>query len=221
MNNKRKLRIGVDSGFSNNYKDFLETIFELEIIPFKTLLKTGENVSLLVFTGGSDVNPAYYNEDVGNKTYVDSNRDKEEFDVAHMYNHLPKLGICRGSQFLTVLAGGKLVQHVTGHCNGNHLIETSNNQTFEITSTHHQMMFPYVLPHTSYEIIAWADTFKSDTYLNGANQEINIPERFLEPEIVYYKGKRALAIQGHPEASNCPNGTKKYILKLIEQYLTK
>lgn len=221
MENKRKLKIGVDRGFSNAYKSFLEEIFEIEAVPFKNLLKTGENVSLLVFTGGEDVTPAYYNEDTGNKTNTNNLRDKEEFDIARMYSHLPKLGICRGSQFLTVLAGGKLIQHVNGHANGNHSIETSNRQIFEITSTHHQMMYPYILPYTSYEVIAWADTFKSDTYLDGANQEMDIPEMFLEPEIVYYKNKKALAIQGHPEASNCPNSTKKYILKLIEQYLTK
>jgi gamma-glutamyl-gamma-aminobutyrate hydrolase PuuD len=43
---------------------------------------------------------------------------RDSYESKYMYNRLstytPKLGICRGAQFLTY-AGGKLIQDVSGH----------------------------------------------------------------------------------------------------------
>lgn len=231
MGIKKKLTILVDSGFNKDYKSFLETMYELEVVTIKDYNKgvLTNNIDLLVFTGGADVNPAYYGENIGSNTNINTSRDEEEENLFYRFDYLPKLGICRGSQFLTALSGGKLVQHVSGHL-GNHDIHLKSSKshlingtgkfnTYNITSTHHQMMFPFNLKKENYRIIAWSKRFKSDTYLNGKDEEIKLPSDFVEPEIVYYNNSKSLCIQGHPEFESCPANTSSMILNLIDKLL--
>src|SRR5438309_1359385 len=63
----------------------------------------------------------------------------------------PMAGICRGSQFLNVMAGGRLCQHLDGHGSW-HDMETSDGRSFEVSSTHHQMM----LPPEGAKVIGWS-----------------------------------------------------------------
>lgn len=222
---KKKLVVGVDSGFNEDYKTFLEKKYEIETVSFGALSK-GENEKrpdLLLFTGGADVNPDLYGENVGKYTTVNAKRDELERRVFDLYYEIPKLGICRGSQALTVFNGGRLIQHVEGHTSS-HVMHTKTYEedyfnAFVITSTHHQMMFPFNMKKNNYDIIAWSKTFRSDTYLNGNNEEIELPTKFVEPEIVYYNNSNSLAIQGHPEFSSCDADTVQYCLQLIEDKL--
>src|SRR5258708_5997364 len=65
---------------------------------------------LILFAGGTDVNPKLYGEKQGTWTgRSDFQRDAFEQTVFEMYPDNPKLGICRGSQFVNVMNGGKLV----------------------------------------------------------------------------------------------------------------
>jgi len=175
-----------------------------------------DDLDLIVFTGGADVNPKYYSESLGKFTHKDDDRDRVDFDVYHIFRKtIPKLGICRGSQFLTVASGGSLIQHVNGHTQS-HQISTSSGSNYKITSTHHQMCYPYDIEH---KLIAWSTNFRSNTYLNGANQEKDLKADFLEPEIMYYPKTNSLGIQGHPEFSNCPKETSDYCARLINKLI--
>ena len=76
----------------------------------------------IVFTGGSDVDPALYGEQPHPTTQVKPERDAAELLLlrAALAADLPTLAICRGMQLLTVAYGGKLHQHlpdVLGHDN--------------------------------------------------------------------------------------------------------
>ena len=76
------------------------------------------------------------------------------------------------------MSGGKLIQHVTGH-NTTHNIEFVShfrNLELPITSSHHQMMFPYNMNSENYKIIAQSSYFKSNTYLDGNDKEIELPK---------------------------------------------
>ena len=138
------------------------------------------DADFVVFTGGADVNPAYYGESPQPYTVVDNKRDLNSLHVYMMAlgHNKPMVGICRGAQFLTVMAGGKLRQHVLGHC-GPHTITFDSGQVVKVASTHHQMMN---LESTLHVLIAWADI---------------VGEK--DPEIVYYPEINALACQPHPE----------------------
>ncbi|MBV1928772.1 MAG: gamma-glutamyl-gamma-aminobutyrate hydrolase family protein [Gammaproteobacteria bacterium] len=224
------MRVLVVERMGTLYENFLKKMYNVDTIeevvydhdnPDKIL--TGD---LVLLTGGADVNPRYYKESTGRFTHVNEKRCEREFGLLRrVKNSMPKLGICRGAQILTVYNGGALVQHVDGH-NGTHNIDTFENsfsqsdpQTYSMTSSHHQMMYPYRLPATYYKLVAWTRHFLSSTYLNGKNVEIKLPEHFLEPEIVYYKGKNSLCIQGHPEYTDMEKNSLNFVKSLIKKYL--
>jgi len=207
-----------DDASSLDYVSYLNEKYE--VIVHKTAdVKNVKDIDLVLFTGGEDVNPAYYNESVGKYTHINTNRDNKEMDTFYRFKgHSLLLGICRGSQLLTVLNGGKLIQHVEGHCK-DHDIILNRGLRYKITSSHHQMLYPFYLNEKDYELIAYSEYFQSRTYLNGDNEEIDLPKNFLEPEIVYYKNTNALCIQGHPEYSHCEKRTSSMCLNLIDKYL--
>ena len=157
------------------------------------------NVKLCVFTGGEDVHPSYYGEEQGDNTYTNISRDKFEkviFDTC-VKNDIPMVGICRGAQFLTVMNGGRLHQHVNNHTIG-HMIKTLDGKEFYVSSTHHQMMRPWLCKN--FEVLATANQWTGD-----------------DPEVVRYNTTRSLAIQYHPEFMGATSEGVVYASKLIEE----
>lgn len=225
MEDKKKLNVV----FANNkvdqaVLDYLSSIYDIKIVENYTKLdkKTLPLVDLIIFTGGEDVHPAMYGENLGKYTHTNESRDileRKAFDFQRSFhNKIPKLGICRGAQMLTVLSGGRLIQHVLNHNNSRHLIELRNGNHLEIPSDHHQMMFPYYLNSDKYELLGWSERFMSNIYFNGNNENIELPKGFLEPEIVYYKNTNSFCIQAHPEW-DINSSSSKYLLKQIDFYL--
>lgn len=67
----------------------------------------------IVFSGGEDVNPAWYGENVWNETvHVDTLRDSSDSLLARaaIASGKPVLAICRGAQLMNVVLGGSLYQ---------------------------------------------------------------------------------------------------------------
>ena len=222
----RKLVVGVSDGFDNSYKALLSKLGDITIVSFADLRKNpiDNSIDLLLFTGGADVNPAYYQENKGAHTFVDKKRDELEAIIFEKYYRVPKLGICRGSQFLTALSGGKLIQHVVNHTSS-HLATVklnandNNHYRINVTSTHHQMLYPFNLNKKRYVLIGWSTKFLSDVYLDGDNNQKELVSDFLEPEIVYYPDTKSLAIQGHPEFDSASAEFKDVTIRLIKKYL--
>lgn len=216
---KQPLNIVIaDDTSSLDYVSYLNEKYEVIVHKTKDV-KNPKDIDLVLFTGGEDVNPAHYNENIGKYTHINNNRDKKEIDTFYRFKGKSfLLGICRGNQLLTILSGGKLIQHVEGHCR-DHSMVLNNSLKYNITSSHHQMIYPFDLNEKDYELIAYSEYFQSNTYLNGDNEEIELPNNFLEPEIVYYKKTNALCIQGHPEWSHCEKRTSQMYLNLIDKYL--
>ena len=86
---------------------------------FITNIKLVDDITtadIVVFTGGEDVDPSLYNAEKHPKTYSNLARDLYEKEMFEKIKpHQLVIGICRGSQFLCVMNGGKLIQHVNGH----------------------------------------------------------------------------------------------------------
>ena len=207
-----------DDASSLDYVSYLNEKYKV-IVHKVNDVKNPKDIDLVLFTGGEDVNPAHYNENIGKYTHINSNRDKKEIDTFYRFKGKSfLLGICRGNQLLTILSGGKLIQHVEGHCR-DHSMVLNNSLKYNITSSHHQMIYPFDLNEKDYELIGYSEYFQSNTYLNGDNEEIELSNNFLEPEIVYYKKTNALCIQGHPEWNHCEKRTSNMCLNLIDKYL--
>jgi gamma-glutamyl-gamma-aminobutyrate hydrolase PuuD len=188
-----------------------------------TLTSNFKNADLIMFTGGEDVDPALYGESVGYRTYINPVRDAYEIEMFQEALRLKKkmIGICRGSQFLTVMAGGKLVQDVNNHgIAGTHEIYLPfEDDDISITSTHHQMLYPFDIDKKDYLILGYTKNPLSTSYLNGNNEEIKLPKDFVEPEIVLYKNINALAIQGHPEMMNQYSPSIKELKKMLINFM--
>lgn len=108
-------------------------------------LKEAQNnhdYNLVVFTGGSDVSPWLYGEK-NLASYTNENRDIREVLWYHRFLNTPKVGICRGGQFLFVMNGGKMEQHIEGHGASHQLkyeMWVPEGIGNSVTSTHHQHM---------------------------------------------------------------------------------
>ncbi len=182
------------------------------------------DVDLAVFGGGPDVGSRFYGGSGGTHTKVSNNRDTKDYSIYRTvtrYNLNTKLlGICRGAQFITAMMGGDIIQHVTNHTS-DHEIEFETGEIIKSTSTHHQMMYPYSMNRDRYNILAWSRYYKSTTYLDRYDEERDLHDNFLEPEIVKYNvdGRESLCIQGHPEMSRAEDVFKEKCLELIRKNL--
>ena len=158
-----------------------------------------KNADIVYFTGGEDVTPELYGCKKHHTTMNNIFRDNEERRIfEQIESHQIAIGTCRGNQFLTVMNGGLLVQNCNNHARwGTHEI-TNGIDRYQITSTHHQMAYPFYMDKSHYDILYWAEGL-SDIY-EGDKIDPSLIDK--EPEIIYYHvpGKpKCLGIQGHPE----------------------
>ncbi len=113
----------------------------------------------LLLSGGCDIDPSRYGEEINGAVHIDTERDIAEFALIDVFVKAgkPVMGICRGCQLTNVYFGGSLYQHLCNadsHVRGN--IDTdalpSHNVTacedsvlaslygtvFAVNSSHHQ-----------------------------------------------------------------------------------
>lgn len=117
--------------------------------------------------------------------------------------------------------GGKLIQDVKNHAiYGTHsIIDTTTKDVYEITSTHHQMQYPYRLPVDYYKVLMYS---KSQGFRH-VGLDLSEEQFFqlvnYEPEVVLYTSPnkpKCLAIQGHPEIMNPEAPIIKKLNEIIE-----
>ncbi len=74
-----------------------------------------ETVDGLLLSGGPDIDPAYFGQELHPSAKIDALRDKSEMMLvkAAVERCMPVLGICRGIQMLTVAMGGDLYQDMS------------------------------------------------------------------------------------------------------------
>jgi len=174
------------------------------------------DADFICFTGGADVDPALYGEKAIPGTHYDRNRDNRE---AVIYSDAlalgkPMTGICRGSQFLTVMNGGKLWQDVNNHAvhQGHSVMNLKNGEVIEnMTSTHHQQM----IPAKGAEVLAMASL---TTYKKRDGDEMHREKPDLDDvEVVWYPKTQSLCFQPHPEFAE--GECRDYFLNLVDEYI--
>lgn len=158
-----------------------------------------DDVDLVCFTGGADLNPRLYGQTMNPETFPDSQRDMEEVEAFHRYRDVPRIGICRGLQLLNVLHGGTLIQHVHNHNGvGNHEIVDVWGKKLQTSSVHHQMCVP---PTEDAQVLAWAE--------NRAFKNSN------DPEMIWYPKTNCFGVQGHPEWG--PDEFSDYFMIMLKE----
>ncbi len=116
------------------------------------LVQALDGVDGILLSGGPDVHPQRYGQQVDLAAHVkpDQPRDEMEFELVRqaLSHDMPLLGICRGMQVLNVAMGGSLIQDIPGHQAAIHSVFVSPGSKlgaiigaggyFRTNSRHHQ-----------------------------------------------------------------------------------
>ena len=163
-------------------------------------------------TGGGDVDPALYGEEIDGSYHIDPVRDTSDYHLAQQAIRLdvPLLAICRGEQVLNVALGGGLIQDINDYLEENDLSSPSENGVY-----HKNSDMPYHDIHQIDPDSKWLSDIVGGTTLTNAatyhHQAID-PDRIAPGltavawtddgiiEAVEYQANRfALGVQFHPE----------------------
>ncbi|MDM8520774.1 gamma-glutamyl-gamma-aminobutyrate hydrolase family protein [Anaerolineales bacterium HSG6] len=124
-----------------------------------------ERVDGLVFTGGGDIDPTYYNEtvQVDNLDDIQSDRDRVEIALMQMAiaKQKPFFGICRGMQIMNVATGGALWQDIPQQ-----KPDSLRHDYFRQTGQHFERDY---LAHT----VAFVDDSRIAAILQTNNMQVN------------------------------------------------
>jgi len=181
--------------------------------------KTIEEADLIVYGGGNDVSPSFYNQKpILQCGWPDKDRDNLEKQIFEKAVELgiPQMGICRGAQFLHVMCGGSLWQHVNNHTKSHMMFDITSNVLVYTSSTHHQMM----QFNEDMTLLACCDDdvatfFKDELQTIDYKKEHDVQ---LEVEVCSYEKYRTLCIQGHPEYG--PLEFTSWSLHLLKDWFT-
>lgn len=184
----------------------VQTLFysrDFEIIYESKAASLRKPPNLVVFTGGEDIDPSWYGEPKYFRTHSHYKRDQREMLYYESFLEVPKVGICRGGQFLNVMSGGSMWQHVAGHTDHHKMIDLLFTKSeLKVPSTHHQMM----LPSKDGFILAVAKVAKD--HVSCAKEPPDKPK--YDPEVVWYPKTNSLCYQSHPEY-NLPGNDNKHV----------
>lgn len=156
-----------------------------------------EKADLVVFTGGEDVNPALYGEEPHGTTRFNLQRDLDDIQAYKKCLELgiPMFGVCRGAQFLHVMNGGKLYQHVDGHYGDHNIWDLKTKRAIGKTSSvHHQACIPN--RDGGMEIIADTMGKSKERWKNKLEKSVGTNA---DVEAFFYRDTCCFGVQGHPE----------------------
>ena len=168
--------------------------------------------NLVQFCGGADISPSLYGQKTHKEVmYVNKARDELEIRMFKTcFKHgIPMAGICRGAQFLHVMSGGSLFQHVTNHGMPHYMYAW--NRRIKVTSTHHQMMADTEVG----EVVSTAGYISGSKFsvINGKT----LNSKTEDIEVMFHPNTNSLSFQPHPEHPNYPECTKFYF-ELLDHY---
>lgn len=180
------------------------------------------DANMLLLAGGADIGPELYGSPRSVTTWDSPVRDRIELNDVQfaLRQNMPIIGTCRGMQLITAVAGGKLVQDVTGHAGPHHIACTPDGDEFVVNSLHHQMCLPHGYV-SRFNALAWSGHRQSKHYMFDNDIDImfdmtknDIPEL----EAVFYPDINAFGVQWHPEMMqlDCP-ATDFYISCVAKQ----
>jgi len=167
----------------------------------------------LVMWGGTDINPRIYNQ--ANTLSQTPNNSRDMADMIAIReafsSNTPVVGVCRSSQLLCAMHGGKLWQHSQPH-RQDHSIQCADGSFFERADAgHHQISQP---DRTRSEVLAWNPSLTKVWYdAEKTTDVINCAE------VVWYPENCCIGIQPHPEWAQDNNDPfVKWINELLNKY---
>lgn len=206
---------------AENYLKYLKGLgAEIDVItPTEKKNIFPKEYDLLVLSGGKDVNPKRYNEEIKYESVeVDDERDELEFGLIEEFlrSGKPIFGICRGFQVLTVFFGGSLYQDL--EMEGFKAIHKGENGE----DNKHEVVFSGV----------FKEVFGSEGFVNSNHHQglKGFPEKLRDGEILAVsedhlveafisKKYKVLAVQWHPERHESEISQK--LLEIVNEVFGK
>ena len=209
-------KILVVDGFS--YANTVASLGEVTM-DITEFIENPDDFSLVMFTGGSDVSPELYG-DTSPKGFCGNNRPRDDNEIV-IFNHaldndIKITGICRGSQFINVMSGGKMMHHIENHnIGGVHPLVLSNPKiaTILVNSYHHQM----IIPPDNGHIIGWCGEKRSDIYVGDKDKLVKWDKP--ETEIILVPETKCCGVQYHPETMPKESNGFKFYQQLMTDFL--
>jgi hypothetical protein len=171
---------------------------------------------LVLFTGGADVSPELYKEEVHPRTGHFPKRDEVEglIYLGCYGADLKMAGICRGGQFLNVMNGGGMYQDIDNHTREHIALILETGRFIPVSSTHHQMM----IPGDGSVVKALAHESTRKEWMEGGDVITNTDEA-MDVEVVLYPESGCLCFQPHPEMFSQGHPCTDYFFELIEELI--
>jgi hypothetical protein len=185
-----------------------------------------DKADIICYTGGADVHPSTYGEQVDPviNCYYDIARDRSDVEMFKFAKAkgVYQVGICRGGQFLNVMSGGKLWYDIDNHTQAHHasIVHTQDGVLVEkgkvlVSSTHHQQF----IAGPGAEILMIAD--ECTMKLNASDQWVlgnDTTEDEYDLESVWYPKTGCLCFQPHPEFGEYVDCRKTFFQFLEKTY---
>lgn len=157
-----------------------------------------EDADLVVFSGGSDIDPRLYGEERHDLTDLPNvERDNEylRLYLQCLEEGIPMFGICGGAQALHIFNGGKLYQDVDGHHGAHHAYDVREAKPLiRISSSHHQLCMDN--QEGGMEILL---TARKSSYRWHSREKRQATGKDPDIEAFFYRDTCAFGVQGHPE----------------------
>lgn len=129
-------------------------------------------------------------------------------------------------------SGGYIIQSVKGHENMHQVNDIFGNY-YNVPSSHKQMIYPYCIDSSCYEIISWAEelskndgayyyesgnpnSYVSPKTVSGFFNNNDLGNAIIEPEVVYFRNINCLSFMFHPESED---GKNKEMTKIVKYYI--
>ncbi len=185
-----------------------------------TVVPSVEGADVVQFIGGADVTPSMYGQAPHPRSHYNTRGDGESQELYLKAQALgkPCLGICRGGQFLNVMNGGKMWQHVDGHAVGmtHPCTDLTTGEEYNVSSTHHQMM----VPAPSGLLVGAAEGISSmREYMDKGGNIVLETGVHSDVEVVWYEATQSLCFQPHPEFFHPEHECQAWYFELIQRYL--
>lgn len=225
------MKILVVNNYDGQYSRFWGELGDI-ISRIPEFMADPESFGLVCFTGGEDVSPELY----GHKNFQSHNsmsRDKQELLVFQMAQKhgIPMTGICRGSQFLNVMCGGTMVQHLAkSHGGSPHLCQVlpengSAFRDFPVTSSHHQMsvlgaggsLWAWAMELLNPEDLVYDGELPETVYDPLCLAGLTGEKKVLVTEAFAYPDQKIFAVQHHPEWQDTNKEAPQWTLQKIRE----
>lgn len=124
---------------------------EIPIVKLNPSLEEMIAYDLIIFSGGADIHPSIYGENITYSTGINKERDEIEIDILSkaMLLGIKVFGVCRGHQLINAYLNGRLIQDLfmgqkpgLTHSSPHSLTKTSSDRFLDgittVNSLHHQ-----------------------------------------------------------------------------------